>query len=148
MIVLLGADHGSKAALALARALSQRLAQRGIAAKLRVDPCSERVPDASALEVYRQDKALILLLTSASPTPVDDALRSALIDAKLGFAAVHGEGEERLANAWRAIGAEAQPAGGRRAFLPGAAAASWSCDKCSDPECEHRLFTDLLAQRR
>ncbi len=24
----------------------------------------------------------------------------------------------------------------------------WSCESCSDPECEHRLFSALLAQRR
>lgn len=23
----------------------------------------------------------------------------------------------------------------------------WTCESCSDPECEHRLFRDLLAQR-
>ena len=23
----------------------------------------------------------------------------------------------------------------------------WACDKCSDPECEHKLLTDLLAKR-
>ena len=23
----------------------------------------------------------------------------------------------------------------------------WSCEKCSDPQCEHRLLTALLAQR-
>lgn len=24
----------------------------------------------------------------------------------------------------------------------------WACDKCSDPQCEHRLLTDLIQQRR
>lgn len=24
----------------------------------------------------------------------------------------------------------------------------WPCDKCSDPQCEHRLLTDLIQQRR
>jgi hypothetical protein len=24
----------------------------------------------------------------------------------------------------------------------------WLCDKCSDPQCEHRLLTDLLEQRQ
>ena len=24
---------------------------------------------------------------------------------------------------------------------------AWDCEKCSDPECEHRLFTSLVAQR-
>jgi hypothetical protein len=23
----------------------------------------------------------------------------------------------------------------------------WMCEKCSDPQCEHRLLTALLAQR-
>ena len=57
---------------------------------------------------------------------------------------VYGSGEERLLNALAALKSAATQ-------RPVAAAASdpdpsqqpwvWLCEKCSDPECEHRLFS-------
>lgn len=75
--------------------------------------------------------------------PVDARVRAALIGAGVGFSVVHGAGDQRLANAWNAINAmsalekDDSQTGWR-----------WPCEKCSDPACEHRLFSDLLAQRR
>ena len=140
VIALLGAEDSGKAALA--EALSQRLAQRGIAAALVVGPSPEGARETPALEAYRD--ASILLVASATPKATDDALRSALTGAKLHFAVVHGEGAEQLDNAWRAIGGPAEP----DASSEGPARWAWACDKCSDPACEHRLFTELVAQRR
>ncbi|RST55215.1 hypothetical protein EJI01_09280 [Variovorax sp. MHTC-1] len=145
VIALLGADDSGKTQLA--EALSQRLAQRGIDATLVIDSSPEHAFDAAALEAYR-GHALILLIAPASPTRIDEMLRQGLMDANLGFAVVHGEGAEQLANAWNAINAAADPDARRSAARGRAAAAwSWSCDKCSDPACEHRLFSDLVAQR-
>ncbi len=82
--------------------------------------------------------------------PVDTRVRAALIDACLPFTVIHGLGAERLSNAWNAIHAIADRSDAPRdAGRPGAGKAAWSwpCDKCSDPVCEHRLFTDLLAKR-
>ncbi|WP_076997275.1 hypothetical protein [Variovorax sp. KK3] len=143
VIALLGADESGKAALA--EALWQRLARHGIAATVVVEPANDVSLEAEALEAHRH--AQILLLASASPTPYDHSVRTALMGAKLGFAVVHGQGAEQLANACHAIGV---PADGddRRAAAKASAAWSWACDKCSDPACEHRLFTELLAQRR
>jgi nicotinamide riboside kinase len=80
--------------------------------------------------------------------PVDALVRAALGGPGLSYAVVHGSGSERLANAWNALlhattGSEAEAAAGRSA----ASAWSWPCDKCSDPVCEHRLFSDLVAGR-
>lgn len=74
--------------------------------------------------------------------PVDDRVRAALAGAGLGFSVVHGTGEQRLANAWNAIGrtGDVERTGARSDWR-------WPCDKCSDPVCEHRLFSDLLARR-
>ena len=76
--------------------------------------------------------------------PVDARVRAALVGAGLGFSVVHGAGEQRLASAWNAINAmstrertDSEPRNGWR----------WPCEKCSDPECEHRLFSDLVARR-
>ncbi|QNK71699.1 AAA family ATPase [Variovorax sp. PAMC26660] len=82
--------------------------------------------------------------------PVDAMVRSALTSASCAFAVVHGTGAERLASAWNAINAIAGGEGrararGRSDAKP--ASWSWPCEKCSDPECEHRLFTDLIGRR-
>lgn len=82
--------------------------------------------------------------------PTDTLVRAALTGARLSFAVVHGTGGERLSNAWNAInsiaGNEGQArARGRADSKP--SSWSWPCEKCSDPECEHRLFSDLLGRR-
>jgi hypothetical protein len=143
VIALLGADEDAKAALA--DAMAQRLEERGIGAKLVVVAAPEEALEAEALEACRQ--ALILLVASPSHTTVDNLLRKSLIDAHLGFAVVHGQGQEQLANALNAVGVPAD-ADAHRAGARALTAWSWNCEKCSDPVCEHRLFTDLLAQRR
>ena len=51
---------------------------------------------------------------------------------------VYGRGPERLTNALIAL-KQMQPRVAERTW-------TWSCDKCSDPECEHRLFTSLAAR--
>ena len=83
--------------------------------------------------------------------PVDALVRAALTRAGLPFTVIYGEGADRLTNAWNAINSIAE-----RAERTGAVsrngtesqAWNWPCEKCSDPDCEHRLFTDLLAGRR
>jgi nicotinamide riboside kinase len=85
--------------------------------------------------------------------PTDTLVRAALTGAKLSFTVVHGTGGERLANAWNAINSIASGedretrarARGKADAKP--AAWTWPCEKCSDPECEHRLFTDLIGRR-
>ncbi|MBT2337392.1 ATP-binding protein [Variovorax paradoxus] len=82
--------------------------------------------------------------------PTDALVRAALSGARLSFAVVHGTGSERLCNAWNAINSIAGSEGRARArggFESKPTAWSWPCEKCSDPECEHRLFSDLLGRR-
>ncbi|MGJ7484522.1 AAA family ATPase [Variovorax sp. LT2P21] len=78
--------------------------------------------------------------------PVDALVRAALARAGISYAVVHGRGPERLASAWTALNlaSDAEPA-----VSTGTAGEAWrwSCEKCSDPVCEHRLFTDLLSRR-
>ena len=74
----------------------------------------------------------------------DAALRRELQAAGIGFQTVYGHGEARLQQALRAIG----PLLGK-ALVPQDPSLSegrvaWNCEKCSDPACEHRLFTALL----
>ncbi len=77
--------------------------------------------------------------------PVDRLLRERLSEAGIAYRVVYGSGEERLHNALLAIESAAA------IRLPGDALAlsvrregqtrPWRCGKCSDPECEHRLFS-------
>jgi nicotinamide riboside kinase len=78
--------------------------------------------------------------------PVDALVRAALTRAGISYAVVHGRGPERLASAWTALNfaSEAEAAVAHRSA---GEAWGWSCEKCSDPVCEHRLFTDLLSRR-
>ena len=82
--------------------------------------------------------------------PVDGRVRAALGRAGISFAVVHGRGPERLTNAWTALNLAAQAEAPASRLTTGSNAPTiWrgACDKCSDPVCEHRLFTDLIGQR-
>jgi nicotinamide riboside kinase len=80
--------------------------------------------------------------------PVDARVRAALGKANLPFTVVHGRGTERLANAWNAINSIAERAGAADGIDARATSTwTWPCEKCSDPACETRLFSDLIAQR-
>ena len=80
--------------------------------------------------------------------PVDALVREALARAGVSYRTVYGQGPDRLGSALAAI-APLLPA----SFAPDAAPAAsrpwiWTCDKCSDPDCEHRLFTSLAGRER
>ncbi len=72
--------------------------------------------------------------------PVDALVRAALARAGVAYRVVYGQGPERLSNALAAIDS----------IVPTGVAPrkqgvwQWSCDKCSDPGCEHRLFSRHL----
>lgn len=81
----------------------------------------------------------------------DQALRQTLTQAGVRYTVIYGQGPERLHNALLAL----------QSLLPGKPSGPssrlstpqrqppwvWSCDKCSDPQCERRLLSDLLASR-
>ena len=76
--------------------------------------------------------------------PVDRLIRQHLLAAGIAHSVVHGQGLQRLDNALMALGwpqytGETVQRGARLDNRP-----LWACEKCSDPDCEHRLFTTLL----
>ena len=89
----------------------------------------------------------------------EQALRKALASANIPYQVLYGTHPERLARALHALEsllAERAPAS--RPVSAGSASLVawpkprpkpwvWSCDKCSDPQCEYRLLSDLLASR-
>lgn len=68
--------------------------------------------------------------------PVDAQVRELLGKAGIAYRVVYGTGAERLRNALAAIDASLGPRTAQRNW-------AWQCDKCSDPDCEHKLFTRL-----
>ena len=83
--------------------------------------------------------------------PVDLRVRQALGRGGIAHAVVYGQGLQRLNNALLALGWPPEDPGSWQQRESGQFALDrgrvpWSCDKCSDPDCEHRLFTGLLAR--
>jgi nicotinamide riboside kinase len=72
--------------------------------------------------------------------PVDELLREALARAGVPYRVVYGSGAQRLASALAAIDAVPRPSDDAGANWV------WNCEKCSDPQCEHRLFGRLLGR--
>jgi nicotinamide riboside kinase len=70
---------------------------------------------------------------------VDARLREVLQREGLAFCMVYGNGPERMASALAVL----EP--GASALAQTSRAWRWLCDKCSDSDCEHRLFSDLQA---
>ena len=106
-----------------------------------------------ALEVQRSFDHTLLLALDVGPTNanstdtaqrlrIDALLRQALAQAQLPFQVIYGLGEDRLAQALSAL--KRSPAVREARRKPWV----WACDKCSDPACEHRLLSDLLASRQ
>jgi hypothetical protein len=91
-------------------------------------------------------------LPSARGAEAQDAsIRTRLQSAGVAFHVVYGTGPQRLRSALQALASagvlaaglvqrEDDGAQGRRPW-------TWSCEKCSDPDCEHRLFTRLREAR-
>lgn len=86
---------------------------------------------------------------AATQEAVDQQLRLTLANAEVPYTVVYGQGPQRLAHALGALqglldGGKPSPlAIGGRERRPWV----WACDTCSDPDCERRLLSDLLARR-
>lgn len=148
-IVLLGAP--GTGAQDLADALAAHLAST-----LSSDPITLTVlADFRAPADLDRNACMALLMGLDLPCPpgqqpaqqaADAQLRAALDAAGIAYRVVYGTGPARLASALRALGAvlgmpesDAVQANEFRA----ARLRAHGCEKCSDPVCEHRLFTAL-----
>lgn len=115
-----------------------------------------QVPSPSELADWAQGTfALTLLMGLDGPLSpkteqADDHIRQALIRTGTAFQVVHGQGEQRMRqaiNAINSVAGYAQLASSGTEFGSQKNAIKWNCEKCSDPECEHKLLSGLLAQR-
>lgn len=76
--------------------------------------------------------------------PVDALVREGLARAGVPYRVVYGNGEDRVRNALAPV---LELLGERPAGDDDETRWKWVCEKCSDPECEHRLFTGLAGLR-
>jgi hypothetical protein len=117
--------------------------------------CTVTVIDATVLIEQQPSRDATLLmgldLPGASTRNEEDAqLRSVLERAGIGYQVVYGSGAQRLQSALAALGALGVLP---KSLAPGdtgdgaARAWVWLCEKCSDPECEHKLFAKLRQAR-
>ena len=99
------------------------------------------------------DVTLLLGLSRSDALPdsaahlADKSLRRQLNDAQLPYQVLYGTLGEQLAQAVRILNVH-QPASPCAALPKVTSNWRWACDKCSDPACEYKLLTDLLAQRK
>jgi nicotinamide riboside kinase len=83
---------------------------------------------------------------------VDNLVRQALERSGMAYRVVYGQGPRRLNNALLALGlagedATAQHIREQGQFAINQGRSVWQCNDCSDPGCEHTLFTRLVKQR-
>ena len=113
--------------------------------------------DAGALPASLAGFDLVLLAGVEPPAPAqsretaDHSIRAALAQDAVSYRVLYGTAGERLAHALQAV-ESLLPAAGRprQATRPSGLKSQpwvWMCDKCGDPQCEHRLLTALLARR-
>lgn len=90
--------------------------------------------------------------THPQRSSVDGWIRQALETAGLAYRVVYGLGPQRLNNALLALGLAPEDSAATLAREQGQFAINqgrtvWQCNECSDPGCEHKLFTRLMGQR-
>ena len=155
-IALVGAPGSGKAVLAAA--LTDALNASGWpAAIVSIDN------PALAPELASHDLILLMGLDIGSTARLaqeaaDQQIRAALAHANIAYPVIYGLGEERLHHAIQAckslLKQDTQLSETTMAAPPASVEAGkkarqwvWMCEKCSDPACEHRLLSDLLASR-
>lgn len=89
----------------------------------------------------------------------DQVIRAALSKLNTAYDVLYGSTDERVAQALRRIKERQSSSAGlmpdrpTKTVKPVEASGKnkawvWACDKCSDPQCEHKLMTDLLEKRK
>jgi hypothetical protein len=157
-IVILGAQGSGKSWLAarLAEALAENCTSHSIVerASLPADIASFDVVVLMGLDLAFSDPAIPVAQRNALETQ-DQALRDSLARLGTKFHVIYGRGDARLQQALSVIASpvtmnsvagyaiSTRPSG--QSSLKDSENWHWSCEKCSDPDCEHQLFTQLIS---
>ena len=131
----------------LADALRQALPGHHITEQLHRD----QPPDlALVLGLDLSDKAVLGPDEHAALERIDTAIRQQLLTLSVPYRVVYGStASERLNQALLALGLPSMDLAARTVreqaqYQLNRGRTPWSCDTCSDPDCEHRLFTGLI----
>jgi hypothetical protein len=155
-IALLGAP--GTGATELAEAIHRRLADSALTARaLAIAPDAPLLPAETSHTLHSAAITLLMGLDTPCPAPeqarreaFDAQLRTLLADAGIRYLVVYGQGARRIENALQAIESIAKTASTASAFAlleqKPMRLRAWDCEKCSDPECEHRLFSALTGR--
>lgn len=144
-IAIAGAPFSGKSPLAAA--LGHALQESGRQAEVTV-ATPPFAPDLASHDLVLLTGLEAAPRAAAAQLAADEAIRAAFASAGISYRVMYGTVDQRLAQALDAVNppspdmqrASANRRGGKNAW-------TWVCDKCSDPVCEHRLLSDLLAQR-
>ena len=154
-VALVGAAHSGRAELRKALLESQAT---------QANPAALEVTVAQDAGFPNQHFDVVLLMGLDLPSAREGGLqdqtwRARLQQANLPFQVIYGWGPARLRNAWAALArllpvAQAPTPDGTSlapfALENGATQSRWQlhCEKCSDGDCEHRLFTALQRKKQ
>ena len=145
-IAILGAPQTGRSQLA--HAFVQHLAKRRIQLPVLDAPSTQEVIPSDIVLLCGLD---LTHTTSEAHHRADLALRESLTQQKTAFQVVYGEGEERFTQALYAAAQQAQALGSEAltAHMRQTQAARWTgvCENCADADCEHQLFSQLLAKK-
>lgn len=131
-VAVVGADHATCTALAQG---------------LQRDRPSARASVVAGLPGPHHHLTLLCALTR--PSAEEMRLRATLTQAGVSHQVLHGPPEAQLRCAIDAIdliASRAYPTSAATIFSSQRRLRAWGCEKCSDPECEHRLFTALRGE--
>jgi len=115
------------------------------------------VVDAPPTEQLAPDDIVLLCGLDLTPAAsvaqdrTDQALRQILAHQHTAFQVVYGQGDERFTHALYAAALRAQAVGldALAAHMRQPEPVRWTgvCENCADADCEHRLFSQLLAKK-
>ena len=143
-IAILGAPHTGKTQLSLA--LIHALNTQGVVM---------RVTDDAPLHQLQPDDLILLCgldLAAATPAQLqaDQTIRQTLAEHALSFQVVYGQDTARVDNALFGLAQQARSRGleqlASQIRQPPVVRWTGPCESCGDADCEHQLFSQLLAK--
>jgi len=145
-IAIVGAPQTGKSQLA--HALIQHLNKRHIDLTVLDGPAVQKVTPSDIVLLCGLDLAHT---SSDAQHRADQNLRDALTHQKTAFQVVYGQGTERLTHALYAAAQRAQALGletlSENMRQPQPVRWTGACENCADADCEHQLFSQLLAKK-
>ncbi len=81
----------------------------------------------------------------ATALAFDQRMRALLTTYGIPFVVIYGQGQARIDQAREAIAYQCKQHAAKQQY--GNSQWQWNCEKCSDAQCEHRIFSALMETR-